>query len=276
MTVRPVNEFNLTGALSPEMARKLLYLAAIGSESLASGFRKASGVHPDGGADPAEQIVTMMMRMATEEQVRQFHERLDELEARRLRLLERIDEELEKARAERQRLYDEAVEVVFPDGTVHKLFRDGDRVRDEYGNFVSPDIISAEEAANDPRQWSENLASNDLVERLEAQRERVDGLGDQIQGARAQADAGTYSADDLDDRKTEFERLLAAEERSFAPDRADAGPVRNLTGSGLQTDAVPMLAFEQAVDGPLPDQAFEEDFTLPDPPPSAPAPGSAR
>ena len=277
MTGQPVNVFNLTATPSEELKRHLAYLAAIGSGSVVSAFMRAVSPDAEARAEWADQIAMMMMQMATEEQIRQFHERLDELEARRLRLLERIDEELERARTERQQLYDEAVEIVFPDGTVRKVFRDGDQVRDEDGNLVSPDIISAEEASNNPKQWSEKLAKDEFLETLEAQRERVDaGLGDQIQDSRAQADAGKYSAGDLNDKITEFENLLAAEERLFEAAPPDAGPARNLTGSGFQTDIVPMRAFEQAVTGFVPDQPFEEDFTLPDAPPLAPGPGSGR
>lgn len=273
MTVRRVNIFNLNATPSQEEMLLLRNLAETGS--IISAFtRVADRKAEEEEADWADQIVMMMIQAATEEQVRQFHERLDDLEARRLRLLERIDEELEQARAERQRLYDEAVEVVFPDGMVHRLFRDGDQVRDENGNLVDPEIARAEDVSNNPNQWSENVANDELVARLEEQRGRVDGLGDDMRDAGVRADAGRYSSGDLDDRLTEFDDLLAAEERSLAADLPHTtAPTRGLTESGLQTDIVPMRAFAEAVTGPSPDVPFEEDFTLSNSSPSAPAPG---
>jgi hypothetical protein len=271
--VRRVDIFNLNATPSPEEMLLLRNLAETGS-ILSTFTRAADRKAEEEEAEWADQIAMMMIQMATEEQVRQFHERLDDLEARRLRLLEGIDEELEQARAERQRLYDEAVAVVFPDGTVRKVFRDGDQVRDENGDLVDQEIARAEDVSNNPRQWSENVASGDLVRKLEEQRARVDAMGDDMRDAGTQADAGRYSAGDLDDRLTEFDDLLAAEERSLAADLPHAtAPARGLTESGLQTDIVPMRAFAEAVTGPWPDVPFEEDFTLSNPSPSAPAPG---
>lgn len=272
------NEYNSIGAPSEDVKRKLLYLAEIGSEAVTSAFRASAGStghNTQEKRDTADEQFHALAVMATasQERIAQFHADLENLDARRIELIGRIDDDLRVAREERERLLDDAEVVTFPDGTMRKVFREKDHVRDESGALIGREIAKAEEVSDNPHQWRDNLTSKARVTELEVKRERLVALGEDMENARERAYDGKLSGGELDRLTADFEKALAAEEQELVQQQPDGRPDQlRMTASGLETDIFPMIDFERASSGAVPDLSFEEEFTPPTPAASTPAP----
>lgn len=273
-----LNEFNSIGAPSETLKRKLLYLAEIGSEAVTSGYRSSAGYAGQNLQEKRDDAdaqfhALVEMAMASQERIAQFHADLENLDARRIRLIGRIDDELREAREDRQRLHDQAESITFPDGATRKVFRDHDRVRDESGTLVDCELAKAEEVSDNPHQWKDNLISKTKVTELEVKRARLVAFGEDMDNARERANDGKLFGGELDRLTAEFESALAVEEQELVQQQPDGPDQVRMTTSGLETDIVPMVDFERASSGVMPDQPFEEDFTPPTPASLTPAPG---
>ena len=239
-----LNVFNIMAVPDPELRRALNYLAQIGSGSVISAFTKAAD--PD-GKDKAEWAdgIAMMVQMAAEEEVRRLRERFDELERQLIEALQENEERLREAREELQEFEASVLTITVPDGTVRKVYRDGDRVRFEDGTFPDPALIDADQVSDNEQQWAQREAARDTVDDLERRGETLRDRLDRVQGAAERLDEGPISQDELEEL-----RALAAD------------------ASAIVTEAPHSNETEPAgpPDGGDPVNSFV----------SAPAPGSAR
>lgn len=196
---RPISEFNTVASPPPELARRLLYLTESGSPVvLAAQMGPAATerrVEAERKRHHDQRFVQAML--ATEEQQRKFDETLTRLEQASYAALLENEEKLEEARDRLQAIRDEAREVVFPDGTLRKVYRDGQTVRDDDGAEVGPDLALPEDVSDRLEQWSERRAAGDALQSLKTERDRILEFRDDLSRLRDRTDEAGASADDL-------------------------------------------------------------------------------
>jgi hypothetical protein len=269
---RPVDIFN-ANASSEEARRILAYLEATGSDVVATVHSRINGETPEQrrAREDREFSASIGRVIATQERIEQFHIEIRELEKRRTDLLAKIDERLRIAEEKLQRLRDEAPTVEFPDGSRRKVFRDHDKVRDEFGGLVSPDIIKAEAVSKDTRNWEKNRTFAKDVESLSDIRRDLEKAGNDMKGDLERADKHELSNNDMDKRRRKFEDDLAKAEKALG--QYDAGVNVTNKERTFGTLLNPTLAFDKVratEEAPLPTQP--EPFKPPQPAASAPAP----
>lgn len=272
MAITSTNEFNVGASPSETMKRKLAYLAATGSESLTSGFKKLSGISGPVGndAEPSDDFAAMMMQVASEE-MRRFEERLAELEEASLAALLENEEKLREAQEELERIRERALLITMPDGRKVRVYRDGDVVRDEDGNvidFLVPDDLP--EGSPDYAELKDAYERiNDLVEErqgIQEYRDRVadaesqDQLGALLDDMPPSVAAHTASAAENDQTSEPL-----AEQPNDNPLVATVRPARHFATAALEITADDFAN--------LPEPGLPEDLAPPSPPDvSAPAP----
>ncbi len=178
-------EFNAAGAVSPELQRKLLYLAASGSGSVLSGHTTMKGLSATAGdkadAGNFNDLVNMMqMATARQERIDALNDRLNKLEEKSYEALMQTEEDLRIAREDLQAIRDSAYQITFPDGTVRSVYRDGDKVRTEDGAEVDRSIIKAEDMPADLTDWSTRMSVSNTVRRLDGRLDRIKNVREEL------------------------------------------------------------------------------------------------
>lgn len=225
LAVRPTNEFNGLGLivvsqLSPVQQYRLMMMALNG-ESIVNPFGEQLdwlGLTPKGRArKEREEIERFRAVMAQLEERRiEVQRELDRQEEACLEALHETDEQLRAARQRLHEVQERAYKITLPDGTTARVYRDGDRVRDEKGAEVSPDIVRAEDLGTAHSTWQEHLSAKDGVADLEARREAILAHHKRVQEAREQQSAGGLTAEEFDALKKSRPESVRAHERSAA------------------------------------------------------------
>lgn len=205
MTIRPINEFNALGFVSPEALLRLQTLAVRDSTAIVSVFTAVAdtrGLTERGRlalARRAEQIAAMMqMAMATPERLSQFQQRLDLLERASYEALLEADERRRIARRELEQLRERAYQITTPDGRSVRVYRDGDVVREESGAVVSPDTIRPEDIGDRFPTWQEMQASQQAAHDAERHYREVTEYRQHLESAQERMRAGNVTAQELD------------------------------------------------------------------------------
>lgn len=175
-----------------------------------------------------------MAIMATDSQMIAFEMKLDRYDAATVEALLENERELQivQERLE-QRL---AHAVVLPDGRRVFKTEDGQRVMDEFGVEVSPDIISPDEIPDHKDRfepyWRDHDSRDDLVQERDVLLEyqsKLDGSHERYDQARAESNDNAVSKDFLDD--------LDAEIEAATPDR-----VKRILGQAVPEHGKDMFA----------------------------------
>lgn len=186
------SEFNLVGAPSEQLRRRLLYLAETGNDSVANAMRKSEEVSGNAGkrdADLARQVLSSAQAEA-ERATREFNNRLDELEQANIEALHENDLATRAAERALEEMLRSAKRITMPDGTVQMLLRDGDQVRFQDGSIVDPDVVSADQVSDNPDQWRDVSGQINTIDTLHAKREDLLNFGERIDAARDKAGGG--------------------------------------------------------------------------------------
>jgi small-conductance mechanosensitive channel len=196
-------EFNAAGAVSQELQRKLLYLAASGSGSVLSGHTTMKGLTTAAGdkadAENFNDLVNMMqMATARQERIDALNDRLNKLEEKSYEALMQTERELRIAREELQAIRDNAYQITFPDGTVRGVYRDGDKVRTEDGAEVDREIVRVENIPANLTDWSTRRAASRSVLGQEQRLDRIKNLREKLDDIRDRTN-NNPSSDDLDE-----------------------------------------------------------------------------
>jgi hypothetical protein len=274
----PVSEFNASAHPSPELLRRLMFAAYSGNEFIRTAFTIPDGVGNGPKAQAArekkerEDRMLAQMVMASQQRIERFRIEMKEVEDKRLELLARTEEDLRIAREKRQRLRDAAPEIDFPDGTRRKVFRDYDNVRDETGAPVDPGIIKAEQVSNNPHNWEEMVGADRMEMRLQARRDKLHLMGEEMKNAETRFGEGTMSDKEKKEFKEALKKALADEEQAMKQERITEPAARERTfRTGVQPTADFMLtAAPRAPDAP--DRPLDDDFRPRGPNVSAPGP----
>jgi hypothetical protein len=93
---------------------------------------------------------------------------------------------------------EKAYKITMPDGTVVSVFRDGDKVRNETGALVSPDVVRAGDLPANAPTWKDWTEGNKVVGDLEREHDSIVKYQQTLEGAQERAASGDLSADELD------------------------------------------------------------------------------
>ena len=206
----------------------------------------------DGDASDDIDMAGMAFLLATEAQIAAFHQRLDTYDAAVVDALMANAEAQERLQATIDRMLGRA--HVLPDGRRVFATADGQRVFDEHGTEIGPDVIDP--ASIDPSRpsWEDFLDARQQQRTLREEAEALRDYQDRLDEARERLGQGDLTADDLDDLRETLDadmpdavrRRLDLPELSEQPDRTgpeegsgpgslDLGALgRDLAATGLQ------------------------------------------
>ena len=226
MATGTTNEFNALCNLSPAMMLRLEILAFQGPSPVSNAFTQEAdrlGLTPLGRERiEREDRKKFADRLeALRRQAEEFRKTLDLLEQATAEALRENAEQLAAAREELRRIRDRAYEITMPDGTVAKVYPDGNKVRTETGSEVSPDIVRAEDIGNAHSTWAEHVEGEKRVNELGTRREALEAYQRRVQDAKGIAMGDDVTADELSQLERNLREGAPAEvARHFNSSRA--------------------------------------------------------
>lgn len=229
MSLRPESEFRNVATPSQEMLRKLLTMAIYGNESLYTVFAAMAdraGLTERGREARQRQeeryAALRQMTMASQERIAEFHRRLERLERETYEAMIEAEEKLREARKELDELRERAYEIVMPDGRKTKVYRDGDKVIEEDGTLVDPDIIGAEDVPENFPTGDQLRSMRSRVEIVEKDYKKKVSDFASVGEARERLGNGEIGAEELQELEESIEPIEhRLEDRTGAsPDRA--------------------------------------------------------
>jgi hypothetical protein len=259
------------------MRRKLCHLASLG---IISGY---GNVTPIAGPQSAQArrerdgSLIMQFALASPERIEKFRTKLDRLDRASAQALAENEEKLRKAGTELQRIRERAYEVTMPDGTIRKVYRDGNTVRDDDGNEISPDIIRAEDIPNSFPTWPQREGAEEAAREAERAYREVLEYRERLERAR-KASEGQPTEQEINDLEAEINRMPVSVRHHYealSPDqRSGITPQAPSAIPTFRTDLRPTQPFATAASGiaPVPQLPADDDFNAVIPGVSRPAP----
>ncbi len=186
-------EFHAASAVSEEMQRKLLYLAmtdngaVLTRHSILRPFDISASQKLDGQL--VDMIITLMQAEQQRVRIAALEDVLNKREAASYEALIETQDRLRKAEERLQYIQSRASKVIFPDGIIRRVYRDGDQVRTEDGTRVSTDVVQPEDIPDTVSTWSEFYAAHETVKGLQhietqifQDRTRLDEIREHLEG----------------------------------------------------------------------------------------------
>jgi hypothetical protein len=273
------NEFNALCNLSPAMMLRLEILAFQGPSPVSNAFTQEAdrlGLTPLGRERiEREDRKKFADRLeALRRQAEEFRKTLDLLEQATAEALRENDEHLRAAREELRRIQDRAYEVTMPDGTVAKVYRDGDKVRSDDGAEVGRQIVHPDELPSSSPSWQRRKGAGDSVTRLENERAEIIDYQDRLTRSKNTLSADDVTTQQLDAMQADAARMPEAVRRHYGPQpsarTAIELPDAVASLRALNTDVRPTRDFNAAPQLKVSDPLLAAD--LPEMPPSVSAP----
>jgi hypothetical protein len=203
--------FNASSGLSQAMQLKLAILAMTGASPVSTfvDVVAAQGLTPE-AKEKKEREERQFWRHLEElhEQQQQFMQQLDRLNVAAAEALRENEEKLRDAREKLDEIRERAYKITMPDGTVVAVYRDGDKVRTDAGELVSPDIIRAQDLPAKAPTWEERMASGKAVDDLQREHDAIVKYQQTLDDAEKNAASGDLSADELAALKRNVQKTM--------------------------------------------------------------------
>ena len=247
LVIHPTNDFNKIslipeGKLTPAQQNILMIMARNG-DSIVNPFSAEldrEGRTPEGRArkEREERRAFREMMERLEEQRVEFRRELDRMEQASLEALHENEEQQREARKELQRIQDSAYQIHMPDGSVERVYRDGDKVRMETGAEVSPSIVKADDLGSSLPSYATFKNAVERGDRLKAEHQQILEYQKQAKDTQEREAAGSLSDDEREDlrrklKEIEPERVRAHEQALENGNRPLAESPSSEQGSGL-------------------------------------------
>jgi hypothetical protein len=274
-------EFNALCNLTPAMMLRLEILAFSGTSPVSNAFTQEAdrlGLTTVGRErkEREEQRKFAAAIEAIRQRAAEFLKQLDLLEQASMEALLQNELRLRTAREDLRSVRDRAYEVTMPDGTVAKVYRDGDKVRDDEGMVVDSSVVRADDLPESSPSWRQRREAGESVARLEAERNDIIEYQKRVARAKETASSDDMTPDQLDAMQADVARMPEAVRRHYSHEAAERAAI-DAPGAAiprtLNTDVSPTRDFSAALRPKLSDPQFDEDFTRMPPSVSAPAPG---
>jgi hypothetical protein len=205
------NIFNASSGLSQAMQLKLAIMALTGNSPVSTfvDIAAAQGLTPE-AKEKKEREERLFWRHLEElhERQQKFLERLDRLNVAAAEALRENGEKLRDAREKLDDIRERAYKITMPDGTVVSVFRDGDKVRNETGALVSPDIVRAEDLPVSASTWEDRMAAGKAVDDLQREHNAIVKYQQTLDDTQKKAASGDLSADELDALKRNVQSTM--------------------------------------------------------------------
>lgn len=219
MAERPLNVFNLYASRSPEASRLLAHLEVTGSEVVITQNPRINGEtkQEKQRREDREFYATISHAIASRERIEEFQEKLDRYDEAATAALLENEEKLRVARKELQHVRDRAYELTRPDGSITKVYRDGEIVRDDDGAEVEAALIRPADIPATAPTWQMRREVggklDDLVRRNEEIREYREG----VERARKISESGRMTEKELEEYSAGLDRMPADVRRHYRP-----------------------------------------------------------
>ena len=270
MATGPSNIFNALSSLSQGMQLRLHILALSGDSPVSNAFTEEADrlgltVRGRERKEREEQRRVSERMESMREQTARFQEEIRELQQAHMEALLENQEQLRVAKDELKRLRERAYEVTMPNGTVAKVYRDGDKVRADDGAEVSRHIQKAEDIPDSFPPWKERNDWGARVKALTEENGKLVEYGNRLEQAEKKTASGDMSADELKKLRAGLEHGMPDSVRAHRPSaegarRSDAMPAeRNETS--FESRATAMRSFADATTGLLPASPSEDPST---------------
>lgn len=255
MTTTPGKIFNSTGAPSEDLKRHLLYLAMIDSGAVLTGHKPLTGFGPnahDQDAAAAASLLTFAQLITTRQaRLDALNDRINELEQASYAALIETKRQLARARQRLQQIRERAHKITLPDGTVMRVYRDGQTVRDDNGNQIGADIIAPAAIPGKAPDWQTRQAAGETTDKL---RQRLNDI------TADRETLATYS-----DRLANDPASANLDDINEALDRLESGPLKRHLDQLSPTDPAATALHEEtrttsvakALNGPAFDAALK-------------------
>lgn len=178
------------------------------------------------------------MIIATEIQIKAFHEKLDKYDEATTRALMENQEALELVREQMDRLLDRA--HVLEDGRRVFKTEDGLRVFDEFGTKLDRETIDPDTIDDNAPRWEAYQPLMLEEARFEAQRESLIEYQDKLDDARERSSQEGFTARELEALEAELEADMPPSVAQFLP--ADMQPAATPTMKSDYEAVAPKLA----------------------------------
>ena len=172
----------------------------------------------DARTDSAE-LLDMAALVVTEMEINNFRREIDRYDTATIVALQQNEIDLAEARERLERIFAKA--HVLPDGRRVFKTEDGLHVVDEYGQELSPDVISPEEIADARPRWEEASDAIDRLEALTQEREELLDYQAKLDDARKRLDNGDLTREEFDRLRTELQVDMPVSVRAQFPELAD-------------------------------------------------------
>lgn len=278
LAIRPTNDFNKISLipwsqLTPAQ-QNILMTMALNGDSIVSpfgGMLDREGLTPEARArkerEEAEQFRDSMARL--EEQRMEFRRELDRIDQACAEALRENEEQQREARKELQRIQDNAYQIDMPDGSVARVYRDGDKVRTEAGDEVSPSIVRAEDLGTKHSSWDDYKHGRERVDTLQSRHEEITHYREKLHETDDKFQSGDLSADEMEAATKQLRQTMPEDVRNHLPTQE---PERHLELPQSNPDRLGS-AFDRAAAGqPAVHLLDDKDFDAMQLPPSASKP----
>ena len=196
----PTNEFNISATPSQQLLLRLKEIALSGNEVLHSQFSAmadAGGRTERGRAarEKERNVEAARTMQATQERIAAFQRKLDDIERASYEALMASEDRLREAQKKLDDIRNRAYEISMPDGTIAKVYRDGDKVRDDDGHEVSREIIRAEDLPESSPNFQAQAEARKSVQIEREAHEKIREYRQRAAEAQQELDFGVDPAD---------------------------------------------------------------------------------
>ena len=176
--------------------------------------------------------------LATDMQIKAFHEKLDKYDEAAVRALMENQEALDLIHAQMDRLLDQA--HVLEDGRRVFKTQNGLQVFDEFGTELDRETIDPDTIDDNAPRWESYQPLMVEEARLEAQRESLIEYQDKLDGARERSSQEDFTAKELEALEAELEENMPPSMAQFLP--AEMQPAATPTMKSHYEAVAPKLA----------------------------------
>lgn len=279
MATERTNIFNATSGLSQSMQLRLQVLALSGDSPVSNAFTDEAerlGLTSKGREkkEREDQRRFQDIMQALRERAAEFRKELDLLEHATAEALHENEGQLRVAREDLKRVRDRAYEITMPDGTIAKVYRDGDRVRDDAGAIVAE--TRADEIPASASGWAQRKACDDTVERLQNERRDLLEYQERVSRTKETLASGETTAEEFEALKADIGRMPASVQRRFQESVGGSQPIDRIRlderPATFDSSARPTRDFAPAAAGTKVSVPDDRDFMQLPPSASAPSP----
>lgn len=252
-----------------------MYFATSGSEVVATPFTAIiNGETPreKQRREDREFYERLAGALASREQIETFTKELDRLDAASTAALLENEEKLRIARKELQQIRERAYELTRPDGTVTKVYRDGEIVRDDDGSEVNSTLIKPQDIPDSLPTWEQRKTAGAAVVEAEKEYKAVVEYRERLEKLHSRLDKGNVTDKELGEMKMGAERMpdsVRAHYERLTGDRT-SGPVQ--PASTFASEHRPTRPFAKVASGTVLDATPDADLDFKALPPSAASP----